>query len=79
MDSNTKIIILVLILVFIKFFIPDIDHFADTVKKPVPVPFPFPFQAPVCTTTGCGCIKQYLGEQKTRPCNKSCSKEREIM
>jgi hypothetical protein len=30
MDTNTKIIILVLILVFIKFFIPSIDNFADT-------------------------------------------------
>ena len=30
MDTNTKIIILVLILVFIKFFIPNIDNFDNT-------------------------------------------------
>jgi hypothetical protein len=30
MDSNTKIIILVLILVFIKYFIPNIDNFKST-------------------------------------------------
>ena len=30
MDSNTKIIILVLILVFIKYFIPNIDNFDNT-------------------------------------------------
>ena len=30
MDFNTKIIILVLILVFIKFFIPNVDNFANT-------------------------------------------------
>ena len=33
MDSYTKIVILILILVFIKFFIPNVDHFADTPKK----------------------------------------------
>ena len=33
MDSNTKIIILVLILVFIKFFISNIDYFANTAPQ----------------------------------------------
>ena len=34
MDSNTKIIILVLILVFIKFFIPNVDNFDNSTNTP---------------------------------------------